>query len=101
MFSGIFEAVLRNLVRSSFLVTLYTVYCKRATPAKSGLLGISRRATFQNTPCTCYISRQNAEVSVTLPKSDSTTDAFLTILKIFGTNKVNICGGVSFRYSYS
>ena len=59
MFSGIFEAVLRNLVRILFLVALYTVYCKRATPAKRGLLEISRRATFQNTPCTCYISRQS------------------------------------------
>ena len=75
MFSGIFEAVLRNLVRSLFLVALYTVYCKRATSAQRGLLEISRRATFQNTPCTCYIS-QNTEVSVTLPKGDSTTDAF-------------------------
>ena len=43
---------------------------------------------------------QNAEVSVILLKSDSTTDALPVILKIIGTNKGNICNGVSFRYSY-
>ena len=43
---------------------------------------------------------QNAEVSVTLPKSDSTIDAFPAILKILGTNKGNTCGGVSFWHSY-
>ena len=43
---------------------------------------------------------QNKEVSVTLPKSDSTTDAVTAIFTILGTNKGNICGGVSFRYSY-
>ena len=42
---------------------------------------------------------QNAEVSVTLLKSDSTTDAVPAILKVLGTNKGNTCSGVSFRYS--
>ena len=35
---------------------------------------------------------QNAEVSVTLPKSDSTTDALTAILRILQTNKDNTCG---------
>ena len=43
---------------------------------------------------------QNAEVSVTLLKSHSTTNAFPAIKKILGRNKGNTCGGVSFRYSY-
>ena len=42
---------------------------------------------------------QDAKVSVTLLKSD-TTDALPAILKILGTNKGNTCGGVSFQYSY-
>ena len=43
---------------------------------------------------------QNAEVSVTLPKSDSTTDALTAILRILQTNKDNTCGWLSFPYSY-
>ena len=39
---------------------------------------------------------QNIEVSVTLLKSDCTT----AILKIPGAYKENICGEVSFGYSY-
>ena len=44
-----FKAHLRNLVRSSFLVALQTVYCKPATPVKRGLLEIS----FRSIQCTC------------------------------------------------
>ena len=43
---------------------------------------------------------QNTEVSVTLTKSDCTTDALTAILEILGAYKGNTCGGVSFRYSY-
>ena len=43
---------------------------------------------------------QNTEVSVTLLKSDCTTDALTAILKILGAYKGNTYGGVSFRYSY-
>ena len=43
---------------------------------------------------------QNTEVSVTLIKSDCTTDALTAISKILGAYKGNTCGGVSFRYSY-
>ena len=39
---------------------------------------------------------QNVEVSVTLLKSASTTDALPANSKILGTNKGNICGRVSF-----
>ena len=39
---------------------------------------------------------QNAEVFVTLLKSDSTTDALPAIFKILGTNKGNTCGGIVF-----
>ena len=43
---------------------------------------------------------QNTEVSpVTLLRSDSTTDAFPVISKIFGKLTENICGGVSLWYS--
>ena len=38
---------------------------------------------------------QNTEVSVTLLKSDFTTDAALAILKILGTNKWGTCDGAS------
>ena len=43
---------------------------------------------------------QNTEVSVTLLKGDSTTDALTAISKILGVYKGNTCGGVRFRYSY-
>ena len=43
---------------------------------------------------------QNTEVSVTLLKSDFTTDALTAISKILGACKRNTCGGVSFRYSH-
>ena len=43
---------------------------------------------------------QNAEVSLALLKSDSTTDALQTILRFPGTNKEKTCGGISFRHSY-
>ena len=43
---------------------------------------------------------ENAEISVTLLKSDSTTDAVQIILKILRTNKGKTCGEVSFRHSY-
>ena len=43
---------------------------------------------------------QNTEVFVTLLKSNSTTDALPSILKILGTNKGNTFDGVSFQYSY-
>ena len=43
---------------------------------------------------------QNIEVSVTLRKSDCTTDALTVISKIVGACKENTCGGVSFRFSY-
>ena len=43
---------------------------------------------------------QNTEVSVTLVKTDSTTDALPEILKILRTNKGNTCGGVRFWCSY-
>ena len=44
---------------------------------------------------------QNTEVSVTLLKSDCTTDALTAISKILGAYKGNTCDGVSFCYSYS
>ena len=44
---------------------------------------------------------QNTEVSVTLMKSDCTTDALTAISKILGAYKGNTCDGVSFCYSYS
>ena len=44
---------------------------------------------------------QNTQVSVTLLKSDCTTDALTAISKIPGAYKENTCGGVSFRYIYS
>ena len=43
---------------------------------------------------------QNTEVSVTLLKSDCTTDALTAISKILGAYKGNTCGGVIFRCSY-
>ena len=43
---------------------------------------------------------QNKEVSVTLLKSDCTTDALTAVSKILGTYKGNTCSGVNFRYSY-
>ena len=43
---------------------------------------------------------QNAEVSLTLLKFDSTTDALPAILKFLRTNKGNFCGGISFWHSY-
>ena len=46
------------------------------------------------------IELQNTEVSVTLLKSDCTTDALTVISKILRAYKGNICGGLSFRYSY-
>ena len=46
------------------------------------------------------IELQVTEVSVTLLKSDCTTDAFTAISKILGAYKWNTCGGVSFRYNY-
>ena len=43
---------------------------------------------------------QNTEVSVTLLKSDCTTDALTAISKILGAYKGNTCGGVSFCYRH-
>ena len=43
---------------------------------------------------------KNAEAFVTLPKHYSTTDTLSLILQILPTNKGNICGGLSFPYSY-
>ena len=43
---------------------------------------------------------QNTEVSVTLLKSDFTTDALTAISKILGAYKGNTSGGVSVRCSY-
>ena len=43
---------------------------------------------------------QNTVVSVTLLKSDCTTDTLTAISKILGAYKGNTCGGLSFRYSY-
>ena len=43
---------------------------------------------------------QNGNVSLTLPKCDSTIDAFLAILKFLRTNKGNTSGGISFRHIY-
>ena len=54
---------------------------------------MSRRAIFRNIPyipCVYFlIALQNAEVSVTLLKSDSTRDTLPAILKIFGANDNN------------
>ena len=98
-FSVSFKAHLINLVRTLFLIALQTVYCKPATPVKKGLLEISRKEhTMQMLDFSTEL--QNTEVSVTLLKGDSTTDALPAILNIFRTNKGNTCGGVSFRYSY-
>ena len=41
---------------------------------------------------------ENVEVSLSLLKCDSTTDALPAILKFFRTNKGNTCGGINFRY---
>ena len=46
------------------------------------------------------IELQNAEVSVTLLKSNSTTDNLHATLKLLKTSKGNTCGGVSFWNSY-
>ena len=46
------------------------------------------------------IELQNAEVSVTLLKSNSTADALHAAWKLLKTSKGNICGGVSFWNSY-
>ena len=54
-FSVSFKAYLRNLVRRLFMVALQTDYCKPTTPLKRGLLEISRKVTFRNIPCPCYI----------------------------------------------
>ena len=43
---------------------------------------------------------QNAEVSLTLLKSDSTIDAHPAILKFLRKNKGNTCGGISSRHIY-
>ena len=43
---------------------------------------------------------QNTQVSVTLLKSNYTTDALTAISKILRAYNRNTCGGVSFRYSY-
>ena len=43
---------------------------------------------------------QNLEVSLTLLKCDSTTDALPAILKFLRINKGNTCGGISFRHGY-
>ena len=43
---------------------------------------------------------QNTEVSVTLLKSDCTTDTLTAISKILGAYKGNTCGGVSFCYRH-
>ena len=43
---------------------------------------------------------QNPEVSVTLLKSDCTTDVLTAISEILGACKGNTCGGVSFPYCY-
>ena len=42
---------------------------------------------------------QNSKASLSLLKSDSTTDALPTILKILGTSRGNIYGGLTFWYS--
>ena len=49
-----FKTPLRNLVRSSFLIALQTVYCKPATPITRRLLKNSRGVTFLNIPCTFF-----------------------------------------------
>ena len=43
---------------------------------------------------------RNTEASVTLRKSDSTTDAFPVILEFLRANKGNTCVGIIFRHSY-
>ena len=43
---------------------------------------------------------QNTDISVTLPKSDSTRDTFPAILEFLRANKGNTCVGVIFRHSY-
>ena len=69
------------MVRSSFLVALQIVYCKPATSMKSGLLDFSEHTMDFLTEF------QNTEVSVTLLKSDSTTDTLTAIFIILETNK--------------
>ena len=70
--------------------SVQTLYRKSATLVKRRLLKISRRATFRNIPCTCQISGQSCKTlkfSVTLLKSDSTTDAVQPILKFWKQTK--------------
>ena len=84
---------MRNLVKSLFLVALQTEYCKPATPfikgdflkfLESPFFGIYHaRVRFFLTEL------QNLEVSLTLLKYDSTTDAVPAILKFPRTNKGN------------
>ena len=86
-FSISFKTLVRNFVRSSFLVALQTLYCKVATPMKRGFLEISRTVTFRKVPCNSWQSCKILLLSVTLLKSDSTTDALTAIFIILGTNK--------------
>ena len=61
-------------------VSSSVVYCKPATPMKRGLFEISGRHTFLEHTIHFLTELQNTEVSVTLLKSDSTTDALTDAL---------------------
>ena len=95
---------MRNLVKSLLLVALQTEYCKPATPFIKGDFSKFLESPFFGT----YHARvrffltelQNLEVSLTLLKYDSTTDAVPAILKFPRTNKRNtyrrVAGQVEF-----
>ena len=73
-----------------------------ATPVKRGLPKVLEELLLgAYHACVDFsIELKNADVSVTLLKSDSTRDALPAILKFLGTNKGNTRGGVCFLYSY-
>ena len=74
---------------------LEIVFCKPATTVK----GVFSKHIIHvlNLPT----ELQNTEASFILLKNDSTTESVPEILKILGTSKGNIYGGLTFRYSCS
>ena len=92
------------MVRSSFIVALQTDYCKPATPVIRGdfskFLEKPLFGTYHARVRVFSTELQNAEVSPTLLKCDSTTDVLPEILKYLITNKGNTCDGISFQHSY-
>ena len=87
-----FKAHLRNLVRSLFLVALRTEYCKPATLLKGEFSKFLEKpffGTYHARVSFFSTELQKLEVSLTLLKCDSTTDALPAILNFLRTNKGN------------